>query len=300
VKVTLVNTKITGAATSVRITAASSGSDFSAINPLLTKAGVVLNANLLGATASNTGNRISMKGTVTTNSANIINNLNQTTGVSLPLSSTGNPGGGFTAVPTGTISTGGTKDETISITCPNANTACVPTVTVEVNATLTCATCSWILPNGAGSVYSITGNLQEYDQNFAPSFGDFDAWVQIVKRSSFAFESLLKLGGAVNLDLTTKAVQLSWQGSSPDSSFAATIPPASFKLILPRVWGFKGIVDDIPIAATITQLDSAGKKFGVAIAGTKVNLTGTDDQITARLAIGDQSSEALIKPKFIP
>jgi hypothetical protein len=31
-----------------------------------------------------------------------------------------------------------------------------------------------------------------------------------------------------------------------------------------------------------------------------VNLTGTDDQITARLAIGDQSSEALIKPKFIP
>jgi hypothetical protein len=282
--------------------------DFLPIAPVLTKAGGKLNANLVVpvGTALTTGNRISLLASMATNTTNIINTATQgPTGITLPINFTGNPNGFFEAQAgkLGTSSTGSVSlTDSIAVTCLAAT--CTPTLSLTVNATITCTNCAWNLPNGAGQAADFTpggGNTQTLTETFTPTFDKFEAWMQVVKGSKFAFESLMSLGGVVPLDPANKVLHLDWAPASADGTpFSATIPPGEFKRVTSRIWKASiGKLNEPRYAAVITQLDHAGKKFGVLLTGTGVNVANLGKQGTAQLTIGDQTGKDFIKPTFI-
>jgi hypothetical protein len=314
----LVNTLITRASTTaatltisaVSGTTSVSGvavADFLPISPVLTKAGGKLNANLTVpvGTALTAGNRISLEASLATNTTNVINTPTQgPTGITLPINFTGNPNGFFEAQ-AGKLSTSATGavsiTDSIAVTCLTA--PCTPTLRLTVNATLTCNGCAWNLPNGAGQAADVTpggGNTQTVSETLAPSFDKFEAWMQVVKPSKFAFESLMTLGGVQPLDPANKVLHLDWAPASSDASpFSATIPPKTFKPITSRIWKATFRDGTTDLVAIITQFDQAGRKFGLLLTGTGAAVGNIGKLGTAQLAIGDQTGKDLIKPTFV-
>jgi hypothetical protein len=324
-KVTIVNTKVSvpagaaGLPKTLRIRAFSGNTvvggqnvaDFLAVAPGGRSAGVVLSANVTGNVV---GTKISLTGRLATNTTKVINrSASPDNAVSLPLNCVGNTGCTFTAT-AGTKATYGDLAEVIQVTCPTGQATCVPVLTATVDVTLQAVTAATgvavNLPNGGGfaaealETPGAQGNTQTFQQNVTPSFSEFKAALQIVGLSKFASEFLVTRSGTAEINPPAQTIQLGWTSTSDGSSFTTTIPPGSFKQVLkkPRpVWAFNDEDEaGVRLAALITQLDSAGKKFAVAIGGQGADLADTDDQVTVQLAIGDQSGQAEIKPFFFP
>jgi hypothetical protein len=304
-KISLNNTRITntsGVSKTITIVVTSGnnplGQDFLAVAPGGRASGVTLSANFTSvAPATPAGDTISVIGRVATNTQRTINQIPAgATDVprSLPSACAGNNTCQFTA-------TAGVRNifdqitETIQVTCPTAS-PCTPVLTTTVNVTLKAGD-RVDLPNSAGFSLPVTPEDSPAIINEAPPFAAFKPALQVIGLSKFAFEAIVELkAGGPGLKPVEEAVQLSL-----GSDFSTTIPAGGFKKKTSRLFLFGGTVDGIPIGAAITQL--ATRKFLVAIGSTQVtnpNLGGLDDPLPVRLTIGEQTGQALLKPRFFP
>jgi len=267
--------------------------DFVAVPPGGRSAGVVLSANFFG-TPSPAGDKISVIGKVATNTTRIINQSPAgTTDVarSLPSACTGNLTCVFTATQ-GTTNIFDQITETIQLTC--ATSPCVPVMTVQVDVTLLKAGDRIDLPNSAGFSVPVTPEDSPALLNDSPPFDGFKAALQVLTLSKFAFEAVVNVDAdGPGLKPLEEAVQLAL-----GSEFSTTIPAGRFRRVTSRIFTFSGTLEGVPVAAVITQLES--RKFVVAIGAAGVNLSGIDNPLPVRLSIGEQTGQALIKPRFFP
>jgi hypothetical protein len=297
-KISLNNTRIqnnSGASRTITITVTSGnnagGQDFLPVTPGGRASGVALSASFFGV-PNPLGDAISVIGRVTTNTQRTINQIPAgTTDLprSLPSACAGNNTCQFTA-------TAGVRNifdqitETIQVTCPTS-AACTPVLTTTVTVTLKNGD-RVDLPNSAGFSVPTTPEDSPALLNDTPAFDAFRPFLQVLTLSKFAFEAIVELkAGGPGLKPLEEAVQLAL---GPD--FSTTIPAGGFKKKTSRLFVFAGKPEEFPVAASITQL--ASRKFLVTIGATGVNLAGLDDPLPVRLTIGDQTGQALIKPRF--
>lgn len=165
-----------------------------------------------------------------------------------------------------------------------------PASFLDLGSTLT----EVILPQGA-TLQSDSGTT--FPIVFGLPFAAFDPKAEITldpqaHKNKFVVKGTLTLGASNNgINPLTQAVTVQ------AGTFSTTIPAGSFKLGRKGDFTFTGVINGVTLAAVLQPL-ILGNDYAFKVEGKGADLTGTENPVTVKLTIGDDSGSKMITAKI--